>query len=301
MDIDSNDVRKRTSGFTLIEILVVAGVLGILSSLGLNSFFSSQRQARDTQRKSDIVQYQTALENYANSHNGKYPRSAVVASSALCSYLGLTNCPKDPKYEYYYSTGDTTSDGAPVAKQYTVWGQLENQIGYNWMGCSNGQVGVSGTGAGSTQATLCTVGSQTPGPAASSPTPYPSFPPLSCQGLPNGSSCLFNSSGMCQACFQNMTPSQTQACVNLACQPGVCQNNTCVSTATPTPTFLPSSCQGLTNGTSCLYGGFTGTGSWAEMCYNCYYKFGPNYWDLCMRTVCSVGSCQNSTCASPTP
>lgn len=285
----------RTKGFTLIEILVVAGMLGILSSLGLSSFFTTQKQARDTQRKSDIAQYQTALENYANNHNGKFPRSAVVTSTALCSYLGLVNCPKDPKYEYYYSTGDTVSDGAPRASQYAVWGPLEGQIGYNWMGCSNGRVGTTRMSAGITPQTLCSVGSQTPGPTFS-PTPSSSLPPYSCQGLANGTSCVVTAGGdMCYTCYQMNAGIW---CINLACKFGTCQNNTCISNPpTPTPTSLPSSCQGLANGTSCLY---LGGGTWADVCYNCYYNF-PYMRDLCMRTVCSEGICQNSTCILPTP
>ena len=53
-------------GFTLIELLIVISIIGILVTIVSASFVTSQKQARDVQRKSDLKQYQNALENFAN-------------------------------------------------------------------------------------------------------------------------------------------------------------------------------------------------------------------------------------------
>jgi len=81
-------LKVKNFGFTLIELLVVISVIGILASIALVSFGPAQKQARDTQRKSDLKQIRTALELYYNDY-GYYPPSA-------CGY----DC-----NGYYFSTG----------------------------------------------------------------------------------------------------------------------------------------------------------------------------------------------------
>ena len=51
-------------GFTLIELLIVITILGILMTIGYQSFYRSQEKARDAERKSDLRQIQKALELY---------------------------------------------------------------------------------------------------------------------------------------------------------------------------------------------------------------------------------------------
>ncbi|MBD3279562.1 MAG: prepilin-type N-terminal cleavage/methylation domain-containing protein [Candidatus Pacebacteria bacterium] len=72
--LNSGGLKTKQWGFTMIEILVVITIIGILVTLGLGSFMSSQAKARDGQRKSDLKQITTALEAYYNDHGG-YPES----------------------------------------------------------------------------------------------------------------------------------------------------------------------------------------------------------------------------------
>ncbi len=132
--------------FTLVELLVVISLIGILSALALASFSGAQKQARDTQRKSDLKQYQTALEQYANKNNGLFVSTAGSAvdpsSGTYCNYLGQTNCPTDPKAPartYGFETDGTVVGGA-TATQYVLWAQLENTAVY-WVVCSSGKTG----------------------------------------------------------------------------------------------------------------------------------------------------------------
>jgi prepilin-type N-terminal cleavage/methylation domain-containing protein len=138
---------KIKNGFTLIELLVVISIIGILAALSVASFSTTQKQARDTQRKSDIKQYQNSVENFANRNNGLFPSrtSAVVASSVLCADLILTGCPEDPKnasdatFAYKYQSDGT--DGTATATKYVLWAKLETAANY-WVLCSNGKVGI---------------------------------------------------------------------------------------------------------------------------------------------------------------
>lgn len=134
----------------MIELLVVISIIGVLASIVLVSFTSSQKQARDTQRKSDIKQYQLSTEAYANKSNGLYPRrnATVSADTTLCTDLGLTSCPSDPReakdasFDYKYQSDGSASDGTAAATRYVIWGKIENVTATTyWIVCSNGKTG----------------------------------------------------------------------------------------------------------------------------------------------------------------
>jgi len=57
-------IRNYYKGFTLIELLIVLSIMGVLATLGFQSFTASQKKARDARRKSDLGQIQKALELY---------------------------------------------------------------------------------------------------------------------------------------------------------------------------------------------------------------------------------------------
>jgi len=142
----------------MVELLVVISIIGILAAIALVSFTSSQKQARDTARKSDIKQYQLALEGNANKTGGLYPQrtdgTGVVAWSTLCTDLSLTTCPQDLRYSkdtsfvYRYQTdGGSGVEGTAVATKYVLWAKLENISPTNyWIVCSNGKSGQSASG-----------------------------------------------------------------------------------------------------------------------------------------------------------
>src|SRR3989344_4062826 len=119
-------------GFTLVELLVVISIIGILAALGLVSFTQSQKQARDTKSKSDLKQYQTAIENFANRNNGFFPSSAGSTSNpvnTLCPWLALTNCPAPESSSVLYqyqSDGSAPADGNASATSYVLWAILES-------------------------------------------------------------------------------------------------------------------------------------------------------------------------------
>jgi type II secretory pathway pseudopilin PulG len=134
---------------------VVISIIGILAGMAVVSFTSSQKQARDTARKSDLAQYRNSLESFANKFNGLYPlySTTTPASGNPCTKLnaglgGGGNCPEDPKYasdtsypQYSYQSDGSGSTGAASATQYVLWGKLENVTNMFWVVCSTGQTG----------------------------------------------------------------------------------------------------------------------------------------------------------------
>lgn len=140
-------------GFTLIELLVVMSIISALTALTIVGFLPAQKQARDTQRKSDLKQYQNALELSANKNGGLFPSRTSGggdrASATLCQDLGLGSCPEDPKYSsdptqvYLYQT-DGSGGGNLDATTYVLWVKTEFKTGY-FVICSNGRTGTPAT------------------------------------------------------------------------------------------------------------------------------------------------------------
>ncbi|MCR4326794.1 MAG: type II secretion system GspH family protein [Candidatus Roizmanbacteria bacterium] len=88
---------RHTAGFTLLELLVVISIMGILIAIGVQSYTTLNKQARDGRRISDLQTIRTALESY-RSQNGDYPAdlSPIVPSGYL------NNLPEDPVPDRQY-------------------------------------------------------------------------------------------------------------------------------------------------------------------------------------------------------
>ena len=63
---------KKSSGFTLIEVMVVVVILGILAAIIVPKIMSRPEQARIVKVKQDLLAIQSALDLY-KLDNGRYP------------------------------------------------------------------------------------------------------------------------------------------------------------------------------------------------------------------------------------
>lgn len=133
-------INKRSSAYTLIELLMVMAIIGVLAGLYLVRSPGSIRRARDTNRISDLKHFQTSLESFANRNSGLYPQyTLTVATSTLCTALGFSSpnlCPSDSQdgtsncsgstcRYYYQSNSGGCSDGIGCADMYVLWSRLE--------------------------------------------------------------------------------------------------------------------------------------------------------------------------------
>jgi prepilin-type N-terminal cleavage/methylation domain-containing protein len=156
MKLNHNMKLRNMKAFTLIEMLVVISLIGILASLVSVSFSSAQKQARDVTRKSDLKQYQTSLEVFANLASGLYPyRTATDASTTLCNDLNTViepniSCSEDPKVAtngaYRYISNGSGALGSSTGTAYVLWAKLENPATTTYyVVCSTGKVGTTTT------------------------------------------------------------------------------------------------------------------------------------------------------------
>ncbi len=131
----NNALRRKSHGFTLMELMIVMVLLAILVSIAMGNFVSSSKRGRDSRRKNDLQSLSSALEAYYND-KGKYPtgvNGVMVGCGTLdaqpCAWGGefkdknntlyMVLIPSDPSSsQTYYYTSNSVS--------YMVYAKLEN-------------------------------------------------------------------------------------------------------------------------------------------------------------------------------
>lgn len=169
--------KNKQRGFTLLELLVVIGIIGLLASIITVNLTGARKRARDTKRISDARQMQTAMEEYYGK-NAKYPatigdlitgqqipmwpRDPLAPSGTVCT-ANSDNC-------YWYAS--YTPSGANGPQSYHLGTSLEemNSLVVNQdrdcnstsgIGCpyvsayTNGFTGADTAGCGGTAGKAC--------------------------------------------------------------------------------------------------------------------------------------------------
>lgn len=119
---------KRSHGFTLLEVLVSATIIAVMTAVGMVSYSSVNKRSRDVKRRADLEQIRSALEMY-RSDNGQYPNigggflNTSGLSTALVTGGYMPAVPDDPATtgNYYYDAISTSG----VYSSYCICGNLE--------------------------------------------------------------------------------------------------------------------------------------------------------------------------------
>lgn len=75
-------LKQKTSGFTIVELLIVIVIIGILAGLVITTFVGIQQRARNSERQTDINSIASQLEGYFASHSA-YPSLADLNTAAF--------------------------------------------------------------------------------------------------------------------------------------------------------------------------------------------------------------------------
>lgn len=97
---------KKLKGFSLLELLVVVGIISILLAIVASSYATAQKKTRDARRASDLKTIQQAAEQYYSICGYQYPDFSLTVPEIVCSatpILPTDKMPKDPKDAIYYT------------------------------------------------------------------------------------------------------------------------------------------------------------------------------------------------------
>jgi general secretion pathway protein G len=106
--------RKRQSGFTLIELIVVVTIIGILAAVAVSNVKWAQTKARESALRHDLFEMRKSIDDYY-ADNQKYPESLQT----LAEKKYLRAVPKDPitgkaDWEEVQNSPGDSSDAASV-------------------------------------------------------------------------------------------------------------------------------------------------------------------------------------------
>lgn len=149
---------RNTGAFTLIELLIVIGIISILALLAIPNMLEAQVRAKVSRAKADMRTIATAFESYAVDHNkyvpnydsGVYPGYApgneyLTYAAVTTPIAYITTAPKDPfgadltrpnnqSYYEYYADEAVMLDASYSAAARDKW----LQTGTKWISTSIG-------------------------------------------------------------------------------------------------------------------------------------------------------------------
>jgi type II secretory pathway pseudopilin PulG len=128
-------MHARSRGFALIELIFVAVIIGLLFFFVLTQSAQNDKRQGNVQRRADVNSILSAIDTYAEQHDGKLPegitdQAKIIASTTgiaavnLCRSLvpaHLTTIPLDPGTGLAVPVGSKCTDkDARYSSGYTV-------------------------------------------------------------------------------------------------------------------------------------------------------------------------------------
>lgn len=140
----------RSSGFTLIEILVVIAIIGTIAAVVMGSLNTARGKARDSARTLSIREVKSALELYYSDY-GTYPPARTAGGVALNDGSGgvlsstvtvdlseyIPTAPIDPlggSYNYWYVRGTKSYGIRMYYESLDTWCKTGVDIHIGWWG-----------------------------------------------------------------------------------------------------------------------------------------------------------------------
>ncbi len=154
---------RASKGFTLVELLVVIGIIAVLAAIIVPVFNIAKRKAVEAKTRGQMQQIVLALQEFHQRYkhyppppwyNGAENRYEGGLSALYPDFLDSQSvliCSEDPVTDLDPSTipqGYSSYNGIPIAPQSGNWNLDPTKILYNYYGLSDGSAECGGIAAG---------------------------------------------------------------------------------------------------------------------------------------------------------
>lgn len=140
------DLKKKTEGFTIIEVLIVLAIAGLILLIVFMAVPALQRNSRNTQRKNEVASALGAVSEFVSNNNGKLP----VTSGNFNTVFSGSNV----DFRAYDATNVSYNYSGTARGAALTISNLEGLVIYNFAKCTPGAqtMEVSGTSSRSVAA-----------------------------------------------------------------------------------------------------------------------------------------------------
>ncbi len=141
-------IRRRTEGFTIIEVLIVLAIAGLILLIVFLAVPALQRNSRNTNRKNDVAALSGAVVEYEQNNNGDQPNQAAAGATTpeiLISKSGIN--PVVAKVGFYSAANISVKPGSVAANLAAVTSDTTVRL-VTGAKCGTGGAAVGGAARG---------------------------------------------------------------------------------------------------------------------------------------------------------
>jgi type II secretory pathway pseudopilin PulG len=120
--------RRYNAAFTLIELVVVATIIVILTGLVLSTVGYVQKKGARARAETEIAAMSAACENY-KADNGVYPRDGTTDALDSRAAINMASYQAASQYVYGVLAGDPDFDGVPNSNSKSYMQFKPNMLG----------------------------------------------------------------------------------------------------------------------------------------------------------------------------